>query len=89
MAYKENKVAMILKFGSIILFIILVIGAFLISITENDLQVNVFFTSVTVSLIGCTLLYAFGELIEIEYEKKNIINKAIIEFKESKVKESK
>lgn len=87
----KNKVASILKLMGIGLFVLSVIGAIIISqkeemvatgskyvpyTTQTNFDFGLFLMIVIASGIGCMLLYAFGELLELTAKNHALLEKA-------------
>lgn len=76
---RKNKVASYLKVGSIVLFVLSVFGALIgaqketipmadgnyVYQTATIFDARMFFIMIIASMIGCSLIYAFGELVEL------------------------
>ncbi|MFR3519967.1 MAG: hypothetical protein ACLTT4_16280 [Coprobacillus cateniformis] len=85
---QENNVSLLLKVGSVILFFLCVIASGTISyqekiVEEDKIQITrefnggLAFGLISASAISCSLIYAFGELIQIQDDNKHLLEQIV------------
>ena len=85
---QENNVSLLLKVGSIILFFICMIASGTVSyqekiVEEDKIQITrefnggLAFGLISASAISCSLIYAFGELIQIQDDNKHLLKQIV------------